>query len=250
MSNVAPRFPPGIRIQRKLVSRPSYRSGYQRRYKRKYPRTGSRRIAMRPQSGRVVPQEVHRAYRESSTINWPKYQDMATAPSPAAIFVPNSYQSWSRGLADGDFTDSKVTLRNISLMVQMNAPQTVLSTMNTPHRLRVTAGWCKQNATVKMYQTTNPAILGQFPNGMAINQTAPSVTQPIPSVDGSYPVSLETVKDTIDDQVQILGVHQKPFHVKLLQYFILFFTSVFVLTGTCKVDPSAGIKPGKLVNSR
>lgn len=176
--------------------------------KRKYPRPGSRRIAMRPRVGAVVPSEIHRAYRESNVNAWPRAQAMATAPSPAAVFVPNSYQSWKRGLADGSFTGSKVTLKNISLMVQMNAPATVLTTMNTPYRLRVTAGWCKNDARVKIYPTTNAAILDEYPNGMALNQVQPSMTSPIPATDGSFSLCSEVVKDTIDDNVQINGVHQ------------------------------------------
>ena len=43
---------------------------------------------------------------------------------------------------------------------------------------------------------------------MAINETQPSLLTPIPPNDGSFPALVETVRNAIDDNVQISGVHQ------------------------------------------
>eukprot|EP01050_Picozoa_sp_SAG11_P017884 SAG11_NODE_2630_length_3158_cov_2.267408_2_plen_123_part_00 len=56
--------------------------------------------------------------------------------------------------------------------------------------------------------TTNAAILGQCPNGMAVNQNAADTAVPIPAGDGNPPLCLETVLRAIDDNVQMDGVHQ------------------------------------------
>lgn len=218
-----PNVPPGLFFQQmpRVPHRKHRRDLGGVKRKRRYPRTGSGRISTRPQHGRVVSNEVHRNYRETPRVAWPRLAAMATAPSPAAIYVPHSYQFWSRGLSDRDFTGSKVTLKNISVMIQMSAPQTVLTTMNIPYRLRVTAGWCKQSARVKVYPTTDAAISGQYPNGMAINENQPSLTAPIPPNDGNFPAVLETVRNAIDDSVQISGVHQNEAAYPRNNFFII-----------------------------
>eukprot|EP01050_Picozoa_sp_SAG11_P001476 SAG11_NODE_63_length_18904_cov_11.842914_11_plen_174_part_00 len=128
-----------------------YRRGvkYQRnrkRYRSKYPRAGSRAIAMRPSRGAVVPGEVHRKFAENGTlVTWPKLDSGLQTPAPAAVFVPHTFQNWQRGVSDSQFTGSRVTLKNVSVMMQLQMPKTIPTAQNFPYRLRITHGYCKQN---------------------------------------------------------------------------------------------------------
>eukprot|EP01050_Picozoa_sp_SAG11_P034817 SAG11_NODE_12459_length_702_cov_1.074627_1_plen_161_part_01 len=123
---VMPSYPPGffrhaaaqrVGVQRRTSYR---RSRYSQR--RKYPRAGARRIAMRPRAGAVVPSEVKRQYSESQVQVWPRRNAVGAEPARSLVYCPFSYQFWQRGLSDSQFSGSKVTLKNISCMMQLVPP--------------------------------------------------------------------------------------------------------------------------------
>eukprot|EP01050_Picozoa_sp_SAG11_P013433 SAG11_NODE_1569_length_4669_cov_15.982276_4_plen_280_part_00 len=147
--------------------------------------------------------EVHRQYYESDTNAWPRAQQLNVHTPP--LLSPSLFpQVFSSGVEDWQIS------RPDWQMLQMDAPQVVLTTQNIPYRFRVTQmiGWCKQNAVAQVRSTSNAAILGQYPNGMAVNQVPVDFLDPILPGDGNFPIHQETVMRTIDDQVQMNGVHQ------------------------------------------
>eukprot|EP01050_Picozoa_sp_SAG11_P025092 SAG11_NODE_5551_length_1527_cov_2.154062_2_plen_170_part_00 len=137
---VMPSYPPGVfrhaMPQRVGVQRRKPRYQRSRFGRRKYPRPGSRVMAMRPSRGSVVPSEVRRKYAETDTLKtWTKKNAGSQTPSAAALMVPFTFQDWQRGTSDNRFTGSRVTLKNISLMMQLQFPKTIPTAQNVPYRI-------------------------------------------------------------------------------------------------------------------
>ena len=210
------------------VSGRKYRvRAYQRNRKRsrsKYPRVGSRSIAMRPALGKVVPTEIKRQYIESGNQVWPQTAGAGTPPTRSPVYCPFSFQYWLRGLSDSQFTGSKVTLKNISVMMQIVPPVNVPIANNKPYRLRIVQGWCKQNAVVPMASTGSSAILAaQYPNGMAVNQAPPVATTLLRgnALPANETAHVQTLFQSQSDFVGIYGNHQNEASYPSNMYMIL-----------------------------
>lgn len=214
---------PAYRVMPKFRS---YRkSSYQRNKRRartKYPRAGSRAIATRPSRGLVTPNEVKRQYAESATQAWPTGDGLG-APSRSPIYVPFSYQFWNRGLADSNFTGSKVTLKNISVMMQLIPPVNVPTANNKPYRLRITQGWCKQHPQVDMASTAAVGLASQYPNGMATGQPAPVATTLLRggAALATEPAHIQALFRAQSDFVGIYGNHQNEASYPKTMYMII-----------------------------
>lgn len=203
--------------QRGRISNRKYRiRAYQRgRRGYKYTRAGGRRLPTRPSYGSRPPLEVKRKYAENTAITsgvWPKKYADAVEPLASAVFVPHGYQLWTRGLADTQFSGSKVMLKNISCMMQMKFPSELPSTVNVPYRLRITQGWCKQNAFTGVSPST--ASTEPLPNGIVLSEHAPDQDEPFFAGSASAmggavakPIAMGTVLSVLDD-VGYNGVHQ------------------------------------------
>lgn len=165
-------MPRGRRYRRNGV-KPQYQRNW-RRYRTKYPRAGGRAIASKPRMGAIVPSEVKKTYVESAQQVWPQGPGAGTPPSRSPVYCPFTFQFWLRGLSNSQFTGDKITLKNISVMMQLVPPVNVPTANNKPYRFRITQGWCKQNARADMSATTaNPILAASYPHGMAMSQVAP-----------------------------------------------------------------------------
>lgn len=199
--------------QRRGFRRWRGKSTYQRnrsRYtnRRKYPRAGGRSIAMRPTFGSVRPFEVKRLYVEGGHQAWPQKSAVDVNPARSPVYVPYAFQSWQRGIGDNRFTGSKVTLKNISVMCQINAPKTQETVRNIPYRIRFVAGWCKQTPLVQMSDTSSVALGGDFPNGMGINVQVPSTVNLIYGPQTPLPPHIQMLMLKLSDTVGVNGSHQ------------------------------------------
>lgn len=221
--------PPGLFLHAMPgVSRRRYRkNAYQRnrsRSRSKYPRSGTRSIAMRPSRGAVVPTEIKRQYIESASQVWPQTTGAGTPPTRSPVYCPFSFQYWLRGLSDSQFTGSKVTLKNISVMMQIVPPVNVPVANNKPYRLRIVQGWCKQNAIAAMASTASSALLAsQYPNGMAVGQAPPIATTLLRgnAVPANETAHVQTLFQSQSDFVGIYGNHQNEASYPKNMYMIL-----------------------------
>lgn len=230
---------------RRFRSNKSKFNKYQRRYKRKYPRSGGRRVTRRPNRGAIVPLSVHRQYVETSgaiagypgTVVWPLQNPvLGNTPAAAACYVPLSYQEWQRGLADNEFSGSRVVLKNISVVMQMVAPEEVLLANAKPYRIRITQGWCKTNARVAMSSTVGGTR--QLPNGMGVNQVRPNPADPLPNGVTTTPIHT-TVRLALDDTVGIFGTFQTEGSYPRSQFHII-KDEFLVMTPTTEHDDENG----------
>ncbi len=224
-----PSYPPGFfrhavpqRVGVKYRRAPYQRGKYQQR--RKYPRAGAGRIAMRPRIGAIVPSEVKRQYVESTVQTWPTGAAGPGVPSRSPVYCPFSYQFWQRGLSDSQFSGSKLTLKNIFVMMQLVPPVNVLTANNKPYRFRIVQGWCKQNPSVSMGSTaSSPILAASYPNGMAIAQVAPVASTLLRGGASlaTEPVHINTFLRAQSDFVGIYGNHQNEASYPSNMYMVL-----------------------------
>ncbi len=222
--------PPGRFAHAPLYMPRRYRRNgvkYQRNRRRgrsKYPRAGSSRIAMRPRMGAIVPTEVKKTYVESAQQVWPQGVGAGTPPSRSPVYCPFTYQFWNRGISNSQFTGDKITLKNISVMLQLVPPVNIPTANNKPYRLRITQGWCKQNPSVDMQPTTaNPVLSSAYPHGMAMGQIAPvpqSLLRGGANV-ATEPPHIATLLKAQADFVGFNGGHQNEASFPKTMYMIL-----------------------------
>eukprot|EP01050_Picozoa_sp_SAG11_P017407 SAG11_NODE_2509_length_3270_cov_4.938190_2_plen_244_part_00 len=200
-----PRFPPGIRIQPQRVGVQRYRRNkYNTRRRSKYPRPGSRSIAMRPTYGSRTALEVHRKFAENGAlVTWPKLDSGLQTPSLAAVYVPYTFQNWQRGVSDSQFTGSRVTLKNISTMMQLQMPKTIPTAQNFPYRFRITHGYCKQNTVVSIKSAVGAGE--DLPGGIALNQPQPDADTPWLANNDPHPPAFSTVFQNIKVREMFIG---------------------------------------------
>lgn len=247
-----PNVPPGLFAHIVNMPRRYRRNGvkpYQRNKRRgraKYPRAGSRAIAMRPRMGAVVPSEVKRQYVESSVQTWPVGSAGPGLPARSPVYCPFSYQFWQRGLSDSQFSGSKLTLKNISVMMQLVPPVNVPTDHNKPYRFRIVQGWCKQNPTAGMSSTaSSPILAASYPNGMAVNQVAPVSATLLRggATLSNEPLHVQTLLRAQSDFVGIYGNHQNEASYTKNMYMVLSDRTVHMSpqTETPAVAPATGM---------
>jgi len=244
-----PSYPPGrfFHVRQRLGSynRATYQRGKYRQ-RRKYPRAGARRIAMRPRIGAIVPTEVKRQYVESSNQTWPTGSSGPGAPSRSPVYCPFSYQFWQRGLSDSQFSGSKLTLKNISVMMQIVPPVNVPVANNKPYRFRIVQGWCKQNPTVSMSPTdSSPILAASYPNGMAVSQISPLSVALLRggATLSTEPEHIKTLLRAQSDFVGIYGNHQNECSYPKNMYMVLSDQTVNMAARaeTPAVAPATGV---------
>eukprot|EP01050_Picozoa_sp_SAG11_P001475 SAG11_NODE_63_length_18904_cov_11.842914_10_plen_210_part_00 len=195
---------------------------------------------MRPSRGAVVPGEVHRKFAENGTlVTWPKLDSGLQTPAPAAVFVPHIFQNWQRGVSDSQFTGSRVTLKNVSVMMQLQMPKTIPTAQNFPYRLRITHGYCKQNTVVSIKSAVGAPE--DLPNGIALNQPQPDADIPWLDSNAAFPPAFATVFQKIDD-VNYLGLHETELSWPRDRFHILSDSTMTVtpetsIVGTGVADP-------------